>query len=81
MEVVNLQLKIVMQMFPNYSDRIEQLYYSDEDFRTLCLDYFSCMQYIQKFKQEVSEKQNSLDEYKSIRQDLEKELHDFLFTE
>ncbi len=81
MESLNQQLKIVKQKFPNQADRIEELYESDEDFRTLCFDYFTCMQYLQNFKKESSEKQESLEEYKGIRQELEKELHEFIFTE
>ena len=81
MESLNAHLRAVKQKFPEQSYRIEQLYEADEDFRTLCADYLLCMRQIQEVTKEVSEKQHSLEEYKNIREELERELHDFIFSE
>lgn len=81
MKLLNEHLKAVKEKFPEEGARIEALYASDEDFRTLCEDYFSCIQHLQKFKKEFSEKQYSFDEYQSIRADLEKELYNFILPE
>ena len=78
MKLLNEHLKAVKEKFPDEAARIEDLYASDEDFRTLCEDYFSCIQQLQKFKKEFSEKQYSFDEYKNIQTELEKELYNFI---
>ena len=78
MKLLNEYLKAVKEKFPEEGKRIEELYASDEDFRTLCEDYFSCIQYLQKFKKEFREKQYSFDEYQNIQAELEKELYNFI---
>lgn len=78
MKLLNEHLKAVKEKFPKESGRIEELYNADEDFRALCEDYFFCMQHLQKFKKEFSEKQYSFDEYKNIQTELEKELQEFI---
>jgi hypothetical protein len=78
MESLNKQLSVIKNKFPQQSGRIEELYEIDEDFRTLCSDYFLCMQYLQKFEKEFGEKQVTVDEYKIMRTELEKELYHFL---
>ena len=80
MKSLNEYLKVVKQKFPEEGERIEGLYQSDEDFRALCEDYFSCLQYLNKFKNEAIEKKYSFEEYKDMQEELEKELQDFIFT-
>jgi len=76
---LDIQLGMIKKKFPEQSGQIEQLYETDADFRTLCADYFLCVQYLQKFKKEVIEKKDSVEEYENLREELEKELHNFLF--
>ena len=78
MESVNAQLYAVKEKFPGLGDRIEKLYESDEDFRTLCTDYILCIQHFEKFKKEFSEKYHTVEEYKDIRSELERELFDLI---
>jgi len=80
MESLNAQLRAVKQKFPEQGDRIEQLYESDEDFRALCADYVLCMRQLVEIEKEFSEKEHSMKEYKNIRKELEKELHDFIYS-
>jgi hypothetical protein len=80
MESLNKQLSVIKKKFPQQSERIEELYETDEDFRMLCSDYFLCDQYLQKFKKEFGEKRLSLNEYENIRTELEKELQHFIFN-
>ena len=79
MESVNAQLRLMKIKFPEQVDRIEALFESDEDFRSLCLDYYMCLQYLEKFNQEFNEKHKTIAEYKTIRTELEKELHETIF--
>jgi len=81
MRVLNEYLNAVKEKFPEEAARIEQLYGADEDFRTLCEDYFSCLKHLQKFKKEFSEKQYSFEEYQHIQSELEKELYNFILPD
>jgi DNA repair ATPase RecN len=81
MELLNMLLNTVKKKFPKQSDRIETLYETNKDFRALCSDYLSCIQYLQKLESDVNEKQNSIKEYDDIKKDLESELKTFIFNE
>ena len=80
MESLDAQLRAVKQKFPEQGDRIEQLYESDEDFRALCADYVLCIRQLVEIEKEFSEKEHSMKEYKNIRKELEKELHEFIYS-
>ena len=80
MESLNAQLRAVKQKFPEQCDRIEQLYESDDDFRALCADYVLCMRQLVEIEKEFSEKEHAMKEYKNIRKELERELHDFIYS-
>ena len=56
-----------------------QLYEEDADFRSLCLDYFSSLQDLLKYKKLSEVEEQSVKEYQSVLTELEKELYDFLF--
>ena len=80
MELLNMLLNAVKTKFPKQSSRIETLYAADKDFRTLCSDYFSCVQYLQKLASNVSEGQSTIKEYEDIKRELEKDLYAFIYT-
>ena len=80
MESLDAQLRAVKQKFPEQGDRIEQLYESDEDFRALCADYVLCIRQLVEIEKEFSEKEHAMKEYKIIRKELEKELHEFIYS-
>ena len=80
MESLNEQMRLIKKKFPGQSERIEELYETDEDFRMLCSDYILCMQFLQKFQKEFGEKKHSLKEYESMREELEKELQHFIYN-
>ena len=70
--------QLIKQKFPDQNDRVIELYESSEDFRSLLSDYASCIEHLQKFAREAGEKKNVIEEYLSIRNDLEFELAQFL---
>jgi hypothetical protein len=81
MALVNSLLVAIKEKFPEQGERIEMLYGSSEDFRSLCSDYNLCLEYLQKFKKESDEKKLSINEYKNVRADLEDELSDFILND
>ena len=80
MELLNMLLNAVKTKFPKQSSRIETLYAADKDFRTLCADYFSCIQQLQKLETDNNASQPSTEEYKEIKRELEKDLYAFIYT-
>jgi hypothetical protein len=81
MESLNEQLYLIKKKFPDQNERIEELFESNEDFRALCSDYFLCVEHLHRFKKEFGEKKLSIEEYRSLREELEDELSNFIFNE
>ena len=78
MEPLNIQLSIIKEMFPDQKEWVGELYSKDEEFRSLCDDYSTCIRFLYKFKKESSEKIDSIQEYENVRMILERELQEFL---
>jgi len=78
MEPLNIQLSIIKEMFPDQKEYIGELYAKDEEFRSLCDDYSTCIRFLHKFKKEFSEKVDSIDEFENARKMLEKELSEYV---
>jgi hypothetical protein len=74
MEVKNFQLEAVKERWPEYQDHILSLYYRDNKFRAICEDYYLCIQHLDKFRKEFSEKLQTIEEYEKMLQELEIEL-------
>ena len=72
-------LHFIQEKFPRQGHRINQLYEENGDFRSLCKDYFTCLQTLRKFKKSLVEEGKSIEEYEGIQTELEKEIYDFLF--
>ena len=78
MESLHPDLLLIMDKFPGHGDRIDELYENDSDFKALCADYFLCINFLHKHRHEFSEKKSTITEYEDMRNDLEKELKDFI---
>ena len=74
MEAKNFQLQAVKERFPKQENDITNLYYQDLEFRAICEDYYLCMYYLSKFRKETSETTQSVEEYETMKQELEAEL-------
>jgi hypothetical protein len=80
MESLNKQLGVIKHKFPEQSDRIDELFDNDDDFRALCSDYLLCIQNLQQFQREFSEKKRSIKIFQETREELEKELSHFILN-
>ena len=79
MESLDAHLRVVKMKFPGQNARIEELYESDEDFRSLCQDYLLCLQHLQKFMEKLNERNDVVSEYRTMRVELEKELYEIIY--
>ena len=75
-----VDLSMVKMIYPQYSERIEDLYERNPDFRSLCADYVLCRKSLEEFQKQFAEKQSSIREYEEVTADLERELLDFLYS-
>jgi|KBSMisStandDraft_5_1062788.scaffolds.fasta_scaffold1007608_1 hypothetical protein len=78
MDVRLAEIALVSQIFPQYTDKIQELYTSDADFRSLCADYFLCKSNLAEFKKKLAERKDSIHDYEEVTSELEKELFHFL---
>lgn len=81
MNLTNNTVDLIKQKFPMQSGRIEELYQSNDDFRSLCVDYLYCLNELQKIDRDVDEKKVSVKEYQKLEEDLESELFRFIFPD
>ena len=72
----NILLETVKKKFPGQTDRIDELYYSSTDFRSLCADYFSCVEDLSKYQKLLENERRSVADYEQVRRDLERELYE-----
>ena len=80
MALLNMELWIIKEKFPEQSAKIDELYRANEDFKCLCGDYILCKTFFEKFKEEFGEKKKTVQDYQNVFNELEKELHDFIFS-
>jgi hypothetical protein len=78
MDALNVHLAVLQNMFPSRKEQVEKLYRQNADFRSICDDYFSCIGFIQKFKKEFADQLETINEYETVRDSLEKEMQDFM---
>lgn len=64
--------------FAEYIETIRMLYRVDEDFKTLCDDYVTSKENIEKFSDLALEDMKTVFEYKQLSLDLEKEILDYV---
>ncbi len=80
MAITKKLLKVVKRKFPEQDERIKVLFETSEDFRSLCSDYVLCLLYLQKFKEESSQKRLTIREFSEVRTELEDELSQFILS-
>jgi len=76
--LVPLKLHEMIQKFPDFKVRIIQLYQHDENFKSLCDDYWLCTTLLEKQKNRMLADPELALEYDSICSTLENDINKFL---
>ena len=71
---MNKKIISIVQMFPDYEEKIDFLFQSDENFRDLCSDYILCAAMVQKMTKDQKKCISSREEYEELQQNLEQEI-------
>jgi hypothetical protein len=75
---VPLKLQVMIQKFPDFRIRIIQLYQHDENFKSLCEDYWLCTTLLEKQKNGMQADEELATEYDSICTTLEQDINEYL---
>lgn len=75
---VTHKLQVMIQKFPDFRIRIIQLYEHDENFKSLCEDYWLCTTLLEQQKNMTQADPELATEYSLICTTLENDIHQFL---
>jgi hypothetical protein len=72
------ELELLLENFPEHREKFAELFSENEDFKSLCLDYWQCRTAMIKFHEAVLEDARTESEYIKLCRELEREAIDFL---
>ncbi len=67
-------LHTIVRVFPDFEEKIEFLFLSDENFRDLCSDYMLCAKSVQDIKEDLMRYKEQMKEYEGVKKNLELEI-------
>ena len=65
--------KIIL-IFPDFEEKIETLYSSNENFRDLCSDYVLCAKSVHEIKEDCNKYKEQIEEYEGLKSNLKEEI-------
>lgn len=68
----------ILNKFPTYRSEIMKAYMNDDEFKSLCEDYFSAAKTFESFQRKIMKDYKGELEYRSLFLELEKEMLEFL---
>jgi hypothetical protein len=71
-------LRIIRDKFPGQDTRVGNLYDHNEEFQLLCVDYVASLEALKDFQENVHQQGRSIEEYKELIRQLEKDLREYL---
>lgn len=71
-------IRFIINRFPLYRDRIMKAYRDNDEFKTLCEDFYSSALILQNHKKKIMRAKESNVEYQKLFLDLETEILNFL---
>jgi hypothetical protein len=74
-------VKFMMSRFSAYKDQILDAYETNEEFKSLCEDFYSSAMILENYKRKILKDKKSELEYRKLFLDLENEVLNFLGAE
>ena len=71
---MNAELICMFEKFPGLREKIQSLYESDDEFQTLCFDYFLCVRSLTQWETNLEKDEKFILEYTELKGTLESEL-------
>ena len=72
--LMNKETDPIIQLFPDFKQKIDFLVQTNEDFRDLCSDYMLCLSMILDRKNERDKNKEEFAEFEELLQNLEAEI-------
>lgn len=67
-------IKSVILIFPEFEDKIESLFLTDENFQDLCSDFVLCTKSVHEMKEDLNRYKAQIEEYESLKRNLKQEI-------
>jgi hypothetical protein len=64
----------IIQLFPDFKQKIDFLFQTDENFRDLCEDYLLCVGNALTLKRDTNNSKEQIEEFEEIQLSLEQEI-------
>ncbi|WP_163516319.1 hypothetical protein [Gelidibacter japonicus] len=64
----------IIRLFPDYEEKIDFLFKTDENFRDLCADHILCAAMVCELKKKMGQRAKDIAEYVELQQSLEEEI-------
>ena len=80
-ESMSEDVKFMMSRFSAYKEQILDAYETNEEFKSLCEDFYSSALILENYKKKILKDKKSELEYRKLFLDLENEVLNFLGTE
>lgn len=77
-KVMQKELSIILEKFPEFRRKILELFEKNEDFKSLCEDYWKCKKVISKTREHLLEDTQMENQYVQMSADLEQDVLRFL---
>jgi hypothetical protein len=71
---MNKNINAIVHLFPDFKEKINFLFETDENFSDLCKDYLLCASNVIKMKKDNNKKNTSLEEYDDLKKSLQEEI-------
>ena len=71
---MNAELMCMFEKFPGLREKIESLYEKNDEFQTLCFDYFLCNKTLIQWETNLKKDEKFIHEYLELKRTLESEL-------
>jgi hypothetical protein len=71
---VNKEIDPIIQLFPDFKQKIDFLFQTDENFRDLCEDYLLCVGNALTLKKDAKNTKEQIEEYKELQLSLQQEI-------
>jgi hypothetical protein len=64
----------IVQQFPDFEEKIDFLFQTDENFRDLCSDYLLCISMILVRKNNIEYNKSEIGEFQHLKKDMKEEI-------
>ena len=71
---MNKEIDLIIPLFPDFKQKIDFLFQTDENFRDICEEYRLCTGRLLELKREEKNNGVSIQEYEDLQQSLKQEL-------